>query len=158
MTITALPSQIQPTTNKRNAVMMQTFMADSLGVTPERGVIRFVGIAEEYLATNGNTVLGEIENLSKDSGEDGANGAQRSGTVRRGRSRRSSKAEKMQIPLSRPATSDNKLTSPPPGSPPIPKLPEDQSPHDMKAAKVQKMGRRRSFLAMFAGNRSKVAL
>ncbi|KAL8980197.1 MAG: hypothetical protein Q9205_004651 [Flavoplaca limonia] len=158
MTITALPSQIQPTTNKRNAVMMQTFMADSLGVTPERGVIRFVGIAEEYLATNGNTVLGEIENLSRDSGEDGANGAQRSGTVRRGRSRRSSKAEKNQIPLSRPATSDNKLISPPPRSPPIPKMPEDQSPLDMKAAKVQKMGRRRSFLAIFAGNKSKVAL
>ena len=158
MTITALPSQIQPTTNKRNSVMTQTFMADSLGVTPERGVIRFVGIAEEYLATNGNTVLGEIENLSKDSGEDSANGAQRSGTVRRGRSRRSSKAEKMHIPLSRPATSDNKLISPPSRSPPIPNMPADQSPLDMKAAKVQKMGRRRSFLAMFAGNRSKVAL
>ncbi|KAL8753715.1 MAG: hypothetical protein Q9199_004859 [Rusavskia elegans] len=157
MTITALPSQIQPTTNKRNAVMMQTFMADSLGVTPERGVIRFVGIAEEYLATNGNTVLGEIENLSKESSEDGANGAQRSGTVRRGRSRRSSKTEKLQIPLTRPATGDNKVISPPLKSPPIPTT-EESSPLDMKAAKVQRMGRRRSFLAMFAGNRSKVAL
>ncbi|KAL8993359.1 MAG: hypothetical protein Q9169_006411 [Polycauliona sp. 2 TL-2023] len=157
MTITALPSQIQPTTNKRNAVMMQTFMAESLGVTPERGVIRFVGIAEEYLATNGNTVLGEIENLSRESGEDNANGAQRSGTVRRGRSRRSSKADKMQIPVSRPATSDNRITSPPSKSPPIPATRED-SPLDIKAAKVQKMGRRKSFLAMFAGNRSKVAL
>lgn len=137
--------------------MMQTFMADSLGVTPERGVIRFVGIAEEYLATNGNTVLGEIENLSKESSEDGANGAQRSGTVRRGRSRRSSKAEKLQIPLTRPATGDNKVISPPMKSPPIPTT-EESSPLDMKAAKVQRMGRRRSFLAMFAGNRSKVAL
>ncbi|KAL8850265.1 MAG: hypothetical protein Q9221_004775 [Calogaya cf. arnoldii] len=157
MTITALPSQIQPTTNKRNAVMMQTFMADSLGVTPERGVIRFVGIAEEYLATNGNTVLGEIENLSRESGEDGANGTQRSGTLRRGRSRRSSKAEKMQIPPTRPATSDNKVNSPSLKSPPIPTM-EDPNPMDLKAPKVQKMGRRRSFLAMFAGNRSKVAL
>ncbi|CAL8574674.1 hypothetical protein XPA_000629 [Xanthoria parietina] len=157
MTITALPSQIQPTTNKRNAVMMQTFMADSLGVTPERGVIRFVGIAEEYLATNGNTVLGDIENLSRESGEDGGNGAQRSGTVRRGRSRRSSKAEKLQIPLSRPGTSDNMATSPPLKSPPIPRT-EASSPLDVKAAKVQRMGRRRSFLAMFAGNKSRVAL
>ncbi len=137
--------------------MMQTFMADSLGVTPERGVIRFVGIAEEYLATNGNTVLGDIENLSRESGEDGGNGAQRSGTVRRGRSRRSSKAEKLQIPLSRPGTSDNMATSPPLKSPPIPRT-EASSPLDVKAAKVQRMGRRRSFLAMFAGNKSRVAL
>ncbi|KAL8801801.1 MAG: hypothetical protein Q9182_004208 [Xanthomendoza sp. 2 TL-2023] len=147
MTITALPTQIQPTTNKRNAVMIQKFMADSLGVTPERGVVRFVGIAEEYLATNGNTVLGEIENMSKESSEDSANGTQRTGTLRRPRSRRSSKPEKLQMPLnSRPGTSDNKLTSPPRMSPPIPTMPE----------KVPRMGRRRSFLALFAGNRNKV--
>ncbi|KAL8860843.1 MAG: hypothetical protein Q9178_002873 [Gyalolechia marmorata] len=168
MTITALPSQIQPTTNKRNAVMMQTFMADSLGVTPERGVVRFVGISEEYLATNGNTVLGDIENLSKESSEDSANGAQRSGTLRRGRSRRSSKPERLQIPLTRPATSDSKvispplksppLKSPPLKSPPIPAMPEEPNPLDKRAEKVHRMGRRRSFLAMFAGNRSKVAI
>ncbi|KAL8906827.1 MAG: hypothetical protein Q9171_006107 [Xanthocarpia ochracea] len=163
MTITALPSQIQPTTNKRNTVMMQTFMADSLGVTPERGVVRFVGISEEYLATNGNTVLGDIENLSKESSEDSTNGAQRPGTLRRGRSRRSSKPEKLQIPLTRPATSDSKvivppLKSPPLKSPPIPAMPEEPHPLDKKAEKVHRMGRRRSFLAMFAGNRSKVAI
>ncbi|KAL8785616.1 MAG: hypothetical protein Q9213_003270 [Squamulea squamosa] len=159
MTITALPSQIQPTTNKRNAVMMQKFMDDSLGVAPERGVIRFVGIAEEYLATNGNTVLGEIENLSREASEDSANGAHRSGTLRGGRSRRNSKSEKpLHIPLNRPATSDNRITSPRSKSPPIPAMPEEPSPLDRKAEKVQRMGRRRSFLAMFAGNRSKVAV
>lgn len=157
MTITALPTQIQPTTNKRNAVMIQTFMGDSLGVTPERGVVRFVGIAEEYLATNGNTVLGEIENLSKESSEDSANGTQRSGTLRRGRSRRSSKPEKLSMPLmSRPGTSDNKVISPPIRSPPISALPEETGPLDKKAEKVPRMGRRRSFLALFAGNRNKV--
>ncbi|KAL8816423.1 MAG: hypothetical protein Q9223_004563 [Gallowayella weberi] len=147
MTITALPTQIQPTTNKRNTVMIQKFMADSLGVTPERGVVRFVGIAEEYLATNGNTVLGEIENMGKEASEDSANGTQRTGTLRRARSRRSSKPEKLQMPFnSRPGTSDNKVTSPQRMSPPIPTIPE----------KVPRMGRRRSFLALFAGNRNKV--
>ncbi|KAL8676659.1 MAG: hypothetical protein Q9186_006843 [Xanthomendoza sp. 1 TL-2023] len=157
MTITALPTQIQPTTNKRNAVMMQKFMAESLGVTPERGVVRFVGIAEEYLATNGNTVLGEIENMSKESSEDSANGTQRTGTLRRGRSRRSSKPEKLQMPLnSRPGTSDVKITSPQQMSPPIPARSEEAIPMDKKPEKVQRMGRRRSFLALFAGNRNKI--
>ncbi|KAL8949088.1 MAG: hypothetical protein Q9222_004778 [Ikaeria aurantiellina] len=166
MTITALPSQIQPVTNKRNAVMIQTFMSDSLGVTPDRGIVRFVGISEEYLATNGNTVLGEIENLSKNSSED-SNGAverKQSKSVRRGLSRKSSKPEKLKLQpqerFSRPGTSDNKMASPPfqPAlkSPPIPEMPREPSPMDRKAEKVQKIGRRRSFLAMFAGNKNRV--
>ncbi|KAL8671759.1 MAG: hypothetical protein Q9168_003754 [Polycauliona sp. 1 TL-2023] len=166
MTITALPSQIQPTTNKRNAVMMQTFMGEALGVTQERGVIRFVAIAEEYLATNGNTVLGEIENMSKEAGEENPTAARRLSTTTRRISRRSSKAEKLQMPTTRPTTSDNSMVRPSSKSPPIPTpqaTPQpisrnDCSPVDTKAAKPPKMGRRRSFLAMFAGNRSKVAL
>ncbi|KAL9596076.1 MAG: hypothetical protein Q9219_006024 [cf. Caloplaca sp. 3 TL-2023] len=156
MTITALPSQIQPVTNKRNAVMIQTFMADLLGVTPDRGIIRFVGISEEYLATNGNTIQGEIDNLSKESSEDTTD-TKRSNTLRRGRSRKSSKPEKLNLQeRSRPGTSD-RIQSPPLQSPPIPAIPREMSPLDRKAEKVQKMGRRRSFLAMFSGNKQKIS-
>ena len=154
MTITALPSQIQPVTNKRNAVMIQTYMSDLLGVTPDRGIIRFLGIPEDYLATNGNTVQGEIDNLSKDSSEDTTD-TKRSNTLRRGRSRKSSKPEKLNLQArSRPGTSD-KIPSPALQSPPVPDMPREMSPMDKKAEKVQKMGRRRSFLAMFSGNKQK---
>lgn len=65
ITINALPTQLQPTTNKRNAALIQTFMAESIGVTPERGIVKFVPIAEEAFATNGMTMLGEIERLER---------------------------------------------------------------------------------------------
>ncbi len=71
ITVTALPSQIQPTTNKRNAALIQTFMTDELRVPANRGVIKFIAIAEENLATNGHTVLGEIEALDRHINEEG---------------------------------------------------------------------------------------
>ncbi|KAI5208892.1 hypothetical protein E4T42_03444 [Aureobasidium subglaciale] len=67
LTITALPSQLQPVTNKRNSALIQSFMADILAVPPERGILRFQPIAEENLAINGTTVYGEIERIEKSS-------------------------------------------------------------------------------------------
>ncbi|KAL9010169.1 MAG: hypothetical protein Q9173_004869 [Seirophora scorigena] len=153
MTITALPAQIQPVTNKRNAAMIQTFMSELLGVTPDRGIIRFIGISEEYLATNGNTVQGEIDNLTKDASEDSTDN-KRSSTLRRGRSRKPSLVLQER---SRPGTSDN-ISSPPLMSPPLPAIPREQSPLDMKVEKVQRMGRRRSFLTLFSGNKQKIVV
>jgi hypothetical protein len=66
LTINALPVQVQPTTNKRNAALIQTFMAESIGVSPDRGIIKFVPIPEESLATNGMTILGEIERVERE--------------------------------------------------------------------------------------------
>ncbi|KAL9038454.1 MAG: hypothetical protein Q9214_005273 [Letrouitia sp. 1 TL-2023] len=149
MTITALPSQIQPVTNKRNSALVQAFMADSLGVTPDRGVVRFVPVAEEDLATNGTTVLGEIETLRQDSGEENRE-TTRSNTIRRGRSRKASRPERLNIQeRSRPGTSSDHVPTPPLLSPPVPAIPTEKSPWDKKAEKVQRMGRRRSFLALF---------
>lgn len=70
MTITALPSLVQPTTNKRNAALLQKSMEDVLGVPPQRGLIKFAAVGEENLATNGRTALGEIEALERESIED----------------------------------------------------------------------------------------
>lgn len=65
LTVSALPVQLQPTTNKRNAALITSFLTDILGVSPDRAVIRFLIIAEENLAIDGATVLGEIERLEK---------------------------------------------------------------------------------------------
>jgi hypothetical protein len=70
LTINALPVQVQPTTNKRNAALMQQFMCESIGVTPDRGIIKFVPIQEECLAINGATILGEIERLERQYAEE----------------------------------------------------------------------------------------
>jgi hypothetical protein len=97
LTITALPSQLQPVTNKRNSALIQSFMADILAVPPERGILRFQPIAEENLAINGTTVMGEIERIEKssiDSDVTAANAIKRAWT--RG-SRRSVHAKKPSV-------------------------------------------------------------
>ncbi|RMZ73101.1 MIF domain containing [Pyrenophora seminiperda CCB06] len=73
LTINALPVQVQPTTNKRNASLIQTFMAESIGVSPDRGIVKFIPIPEESLAMNGMTILGEIERMERQTGEDSSN-------------------------------------------------------------------------------------
>ncbi|PPJ53113.1 hypothetical protein CBER1_11628 [Cercospora berteroae] len=65
ITITAVPSQMGPTMNKRNAALIQSFLADILSVSPERGMIKFQPIPDENFAINGTTILGEIERQEK---------------------------------------------------------------------------------------------
>ncbi|KAF2843517.1 Tautomerase/MIF [Patellaria atrata CBS 101060] len=65
LTMSALPSQIQPTINKRNAAVIQNFLQDVLGVQPNRGVIKFQAVEEANLAINGGTILGKIEEQEK---------------------------------------------------------------------------------------------
>ncbi|KAM0248544.1 hypothetical protein ACHAQJ_009420 [Trichoderma viride] len=60
LTITALPSEIQPATNKRNAAVLQKHMEAILGVPPSRGMVRFIPVIEECLAWGSKTVAGRI--------------------------------------------------------------------------------------------------
>lgn len=80
LTITALPVQLQPTTNKRNAALIQNFMSESLGVPLDRGILKFAAIQDDCIATNGTTILGEIENLERQMGEE--NGALKRGLTK----------------------------------------------------------------------------
>ena len=170
--ITALPSQIQATTNKRNAALVQNFLQDSLGVTPSRGVIRFVPVADENLATNGTTVLGDMESHSRTSSENQnhINGKPQEGTSHLGRnkSRRAPKPQELQLNSirSRSGSRANTSYNPPPTntstapssptsnlsalkSPSLPAIPMEKSVADRRAEKMQRVGRRRSILAMF---------
>ncbi|KAK4179266.1 Tautomerase/MIF superfamily [Triangularia setosa] len=65
MSIFALPSQLLPTTNKRNTALIQKHMEEVIGVVPARGFLRFVPTKEEHLACNGKTMAGEIDELEK---------------------------------------------------------------------------------------------
>jgi hypothetical protein len=70
LTITALSIQLQPTTNKRNAALIQAFLNETLGVPSNRGIIKFHAIQAENLATNGSTVYGDIQRLEQKNAED----------------------------------------------------------------------------------------
>jgi len=74
MSVFALPSQLLPTTNKRNAALIQKHMEETLGVGPARGFLRFVPVQEEHLACNGKTVAAEIDELERGSYHDAAEG------------------------------------------------------------------------------------
>jgi hypothetical protein len=72
VTITALPSEIAATKNKRSAHLIQDFMMGALQINSQRGVVRFEAVPEGNLATNGTTALQEIEELERSSvDEDG---------------------------------------------------------------------------------------
>lgn len=68
--IYALPCFIAPVTNLRNTVLLQNALHDLLRIPPEHGVIIFMPVAEENLATNGSTVRGEIARLERSDQED----------------------------------------------------------------------------------------
>lgn len=61
LTIHALPSLTQPTTNKRNAALIQKHIEETLGVKASRGYVRFVATPEDTVAVGGKTIAAEIE-------------------------------------------------------------------------------------------------
>ncbi|KAI0400891.1 Tautomerase/MIF [Xylaria palmicola] len=66
LAIHALPSLLQPTTNRRNAILTQRHLYETLGVDPMRGYVRFEATPEENVAVGGKTLAAEIEDLSRD--------------------------------------------------------------------------------------------
>lgn len=165
ITVTALPSQIQPTTNKRNAALIQSFMNEALQVPAHRGVVKFVAITEENFATNGQTVLGLMESLEKHPHEDGA--SRRSSVARSKNDHRKKSVAGLSLhsdhrnkSLASTSTSsqtlfENSEQNPPErkDEPPItvrvPPIPTEKTAADQQAEKVQKMSRRKSLMAMF---------
>ncbi|TKA72218.1 hypothetical protein B0A49_03943 [Cryomyces minteri] len=119
LTITAIPSLLQPTTNKRNAALIQAFMTEILSVPADRGVIKFQHIAEENLATNGATLLGEIEKVDKQMAEENGGGIKRALT-------KSSRKSLSLRPKSSPQL-QRKAPSPVPGTADTPPLPSPVS-------------------------------
>ncbi|KAI0481063.1 Tautomerase/MIF [Xylariaceae sp. FL0804] len=65
LTIYALPHLVQPTTNKRNAAMLQRHLEELLQAPPSRGYVRFVATPEENVASGGKTVASRIRELGK---------------------------------------------------------------------------------------------
>jgi hypothetical protein len=155
LTITALGSQLQPVTNKRNATLLAKSMEEGLGVGPERGLIKFVPITEENFATDGRTLAGAIEDLERETSDDNAN-------LKRSVSRGTTKSRRRQsmkslrgVKAGQLPTHDERITPTSPMSdghiPPLPAIPTEPSRNDRKAEKVQKMGRRKSFIAAMFG-------
>lgn len=105
-------------------------MSDTLTVPVDRGIIRFLPIQEENIATNGRTVLSEIEKLEKQQSEETsamkralAKGSRRSLILRRAKSLEhdlARKASTKTLATSTPsAPNGHKSPTPPPPPPPF---------------------------------------
>lgn len=70
LNITALSTEIAATKNMRSTSLIQNFLAQSLGIPKERGVIKFLSINDQDLATNGMTITQEIEKQEQEYGEE----------------------------------------------------------------------------------------
>ncbi|KAL9102272.1 MAG: hypothetical protein Q9163_002564 [Psora crenata] len=151
LTISALPSQILPATNKRNAALMQSFLASSLGVLPDRGVIRFLGVPEEYMASAGTTVFGLIERLQKNTSPDHQPVAETEEPLERRPTTREVPSRPPKPPGMPPSVSmpGSRAPSPTFKGPALPAIPDQKTPFDKRVEKLQKIGKRKSLFAMF---------
>ncbi|KAI0532123.1 Tautomerase/MIF superfamily [Xylaria digitata] len=65
LTIHALPSLLQPVTNRRNAILIQRHLHETLGVVSTRSYVRFEVTAEENVAVGGKTLAPDDEGTGR---------------------------------------------------------------------------------------------
>ncbi|KAJ6111198.1 Tautomerase [Penicillium sp. IBT 16267x] len=109
MKIYALPSFIAPFTNLRNTTLIQAAMQDLLHIPMNQGVIIFLPVSEDNLATNGLTTRGEIARLERDDQEETPNIFK---TISRSMSRRLKTSSGQSVPISLPSTVGTSTASP----------------------------------------------
>lgn len=68
--IYALPSFIAPITNIRNTNLIQAVILDLLHIQFSQGVVIYIPIPEDNLATNGSTARSEISRLERNDSDD----------------------------------------------------------------------------------------
>ncbi|KAF2963221.1 hypothetical protein GQX73_g10342 [Xylaria multiplex] len=65
LTIHALPSLLQPITNKRNAILIQRHLHETLGVVSTRSYVRFEVTTEENVAIGGKMLPADNEGIGR---------------------------------------------------------------------------------------------
>jgi hypothetical protein len=149
--ISALQSHLQPVTNKRNTLLLQQHIQDTLGPGPDRGLVIFTHIAEENMGTDGKTVAGQIDDMVKETAEDTSNlrrSLSRGTKAKRRQSTKSlrKKGSSLATHTERVATPTNETDTTP-----LPSMPVEKSATDLRAEKAPKVSRRKSFIANMFG-------
>ncbi|KAL3467550.1 Tautomerase/MIF superfamily [Aspergillus heterothallicus] len=102
MKIFALPYLIAPITNLRSTILIQAALHEIIHIAPARGVIIYIPVAEENMATNSTTMMGEIARLERET-HDREPGIFKS--LSRSLSRRKKSSSGQSVPLSVATTS-----------------------------------------------------
>ncbi|KAK3692376.1 Tautomerase/MIF superfamily [Podospora appendiculata] len=161
MSIFALPSQLLPATNKRNAALIQKHMEESIAVPPSRGWLRFVPTDEDQLAFNGKTTAGEIDELEKACGTAVATtaiDANSNVSSRKPKARKKLSVKSLASFRPPPTTSISSPELTPPSSanealPPVPGSPNliSVTTHERSAGPEKPARRKKSFVASIFG-------
>ncbi|KAI2631019.1 Tautomerase/MIF [Hypoxylon sp. NC1633] len=159
LTVHALPALVQPTTNKRNAALIQRHIQETLGVVTSRGYVRFIATPEENVAVGGKTVAAEIENSNNGVADDkpvesrkAAKSNRRIGVKSFGGFKSASMTDLAKVPTPPPSTSDE--TTPITTIPEVPPTPpeEDRLGELVERKPVKTAPRRRSLrFGLFSG-------
>lgn len=159
LTIHALPSLVQPTTNKRNAALIQKHIQDTLGVITSRGYVRFVATSEDNVAVGGKTIAAEINESGNATPDDkpaeirkGAKSTRRIGVKSFGSFRTASMSDLRKVPTPPPSTSDE--TTPIATIPEVPPTPpeEDKLGELIEQKPIKTAPRRKSLrFSLFSG-------
>lgn len=107
--IYALPSLIAPLTNLRNTNLIQAAMLELLHIPMNQGVVVFLPVLEDNIATNGLTARGEIARLVHNDQEESPNLFK---TISRSMSRRLKNSSGQSVPISLPSTVGTSTASP----------------------------------------------
>jgi hypothetical protein len=100
LTVYGLPSFIAPVTNIRNTTLIQRALEELLGIPPILGVIIYIPVSEENLATNSMTVRGEISQMERSEQGDSPNLFK---SISRSMSRRLKTSSGQSVPFSMPS-------------------------------------------------------
>ncbi|KAI8962484.1 Tautomerase/MIF [Daldinia sp. FL1419] len=160
LTIHALPCLVQPTTNKRNAALIQRHIQETLGVIAPRGYVHFVATPEENVALGGKTIAAEINESGHNATADekptearkGTKSNRRIGVKSFGGFRSASMTDLARVPTPPSSTSDE--TTPITTIPEVPPTPpEDDKLGDLIEQKPIKTAPRRKSLrfTLFSG-------
>ncbi|KAI1096380.1 Tautomerase/MIF [Rostrohypoxylon terebratum] len=159
LTIHALPSLVQPTTNKRNAALIQKHIQDTLGVITSRGYVRFVATSEDNVAIGGKTIAAEINESGNATPDDksaeirkNAKSTRRIGVKPFGSFRTASMSDLRKVPTPPPSTSDE--TTPIATIPEVPPTPpeEDRLGELIEQKPIKTAPRRKSLrFSLFSG-------
>lgn len=140
VTISALQPEIAPTKNKRSTHLLQGFMQDILRIHPDRGVVRFEGLSEGNLATNGMTLLQEIQEAEQlQNNDDG-------GILRTISRQRSRKGKKTTVPI---FTERGRTCTPSARDTDTTGTTFEYRSHDQYNSRTKRLKHRKSILAFF---------
>jgi len=153
MTVSSIRRHLEEALHNKKAAALQVHMQESVGVLPERGLVKFEIISENNIATNGKTLRLEIADLEMKMDTEFANKTYATSTSRIKAGQNVNATRSFKATTSLPAHHEMIVTPPESedGAPPPPPISREKSHDHRMPAIAERIGRRKSFSAWMFG-------